>query len=299
MSIIQLDHIDFAYKKKEPVLTDVNIHVPQGSIYGFLGANGAGKSTTLRLILGLMKPQAGRISLFGQDIKESYPAHLAKVGSLIESASLYDHLTATDHLKIACRYFNVPADKINATLQLVKLGHTAKKKTKDFSTGMKQRLGLAMALLHDPEVLILDEPTNGLDPNGIIELRQIIKQLNDEGKTILLSSHILSEVEKVVSRLGIIKDGSIVFEGSIKELQALRTKNMVVVFKVSDSHVAINALARKNCTLIDDQQFSLRAEDKDDIAAIIKALVQRDIEIYEVKPQSSDLENMFLNVTNH
>jgi len=299
MSIIHLEHIDFSYKKHEPILTDVNIEVPAGSVYGFLGANGAGKSTTLRVMLGLLKPQSGRIRLFGQDISDSYPAHLAHVGSLIESASLYDHLSAKDHLKIACQYFNAPHKKINEVLSLVKLDQAGSKKIKDFSTGMKQRLGMALALLHDPELLILDEPTNGLDPNGIIELRQIIQQLSQDNKTILLSSHILAEVEKLVSHIGIIKDGSIIFEGGISDLQQLRANNMIVIFKVSDSRAAMKSLASKQCKRIDDQQFSLQADDKVEIAEIIKTLVQQNIEIYEVKPQSSNLENMFLNVTMH
>ena len=298
MSVIHLNQINFSYTKNVTILDNINLNVPKGSIYGFLGANGAGKSTTLRLILGLIKAQSGTISMFGEEIRNTYPNHLSKVGSLIESASLYDHLSATDNLKIAAKYYNTPTSSINEVLKKVKLEHTAKKKTKDFSTGMKQRLGLAIALLHNPEILILDEPTNGLDPNGIIELRQILKTLNEEGKTILLSSHILSEVEKIVSRLGIIKNGSIVFEGSIAELQELRGKNIEVHFIVSDSTAASKLLGIYDYKIIDDHRFTVIVNDKNTISKIINQLVNHQVEIFEVTPQSNDLENMFLSMTN-
>ena len=298
MSVIHLNQINFSYTKNVTILESINLNVPEGSIYGFLGANGAGKSTTLRLILGLIKAQSGTISMFGEEIRKTYPNHLSKVGSLIESASLYDHLSATDNLKIAAKYYNTPTSSINEVLKKVKLEHTAKKKTKDFSTGMKQRLGLAIALLHNPEILILDEPTNGLDPNGIIELRQILKTLNEEGKTILLSSHILSEVEKIVSRLGIIKNGSIVFEGSIAELQELRGKNIEVHFIVSDSTAASKLLSIYDFKIIDDHRFTVTVNDKNTISKIINQLVNHHVEIFEVTPQSNDLENMFLSMTN-
>lgn len=298
MSVIHLNQINFSYTKNVTILESINLNVPEGSIYGFLGANGAGKSTTLRLILGLIKAQSGTISMFGEEIRNTYPNHLSKVGSLIESASLYDHLSATDNLKIAAKYYNTPTSSINEVLKKVKLEHTAKKKTKDFSTGMKQRLGLAIALLHNPEILILDEPTNGLDPNGIIELRQILKTLNEEGKTILLSSHILSEVEKIVSRLGIIKNGSIVFEGSIAELQELRGKNIEVHFIVSDSTAASKLLGIYDYKIIDDHRFTVIVNDKNTISKIINQLVNHQVEIFEVTPQSNDLENMFLSMTN-
>lgn len=297
MSIIQLENIDFSYKKNEPVLSKVNLNVPEGSVYGFLGANGAGKSTTIRLMLGLMKPKAGSISLFGKDIKASYPKHLSKVGSLIESASLYGHLNATDHLRIAAKYFNIKTD-IEEILNKVKLGHTGKKKIKDFSTGMKQRLGLALALQHDPTILILDEPTNGLDPNGIIELRGIIKQLNQDGKTILLSSHILSEVEKIVTQLGILKNGSIVFEGSIEELKSMGTKNVTVRFHVSQTKNIAQILSTFQPKISSDTEFEILIKDKSVLPQVIRTLVSNQLDIFEVTPNKGALENMFLDLTN-
>lgn len=298
MNAVELNNINFAYRKNELILDRISMQVPKGCIYGFLGANGAGKSTTLRLILGLMKPQQGKISVFGNDINDSYPKHLSSVGSMIESASLYEHLSATDNLKIAGKYFGVNKNKIEPILELVKLQDAKRKKVKNFSTGMKQRLGLAIALQHDPELLILDEPTNGLDPNGIIELREILHQLSEQHKTILLSSHILSEVEKIVNRVGIINDGRIAFEGSISALQSEKSKNLRVKFRVSDVGKAIGLISENEFVRSNDSEFELIVRTKEELASIVKDLVQNDISVYEVSPIVGDLENMFLSVVN-
>lgn len=298
MNAVELNNINFAYRKNELILNNISMQVPKGSIYGFLGANGAGKSTTLRLILGLMKPQQGKISVFGNNINDSYPKHLSGVGSMIESASLYEHLSATDNLRIAGKYFGVHKSKIEPILELVKLQDAKKKKVKDFSTGMKQRLGLAIALQHDPELLILDEPTNGLDPNGIIALREILHQLSEQNKTILLSSHILSEVEKIVNRVGIINDGHIAFEGSLAALQSEKSKNLRVRFKVSDVGRAIAICHGYEILKSDAYEYELIAGHRDELAKMVKDLVQNNIDVYEVAPIASDLENMFLSVVN-
>ena len=298
MNAVELNNINFAYRKNELILDDISMQVPTGSIYGFLGANGAGKSTTLRLILGLMKPQQGKVSMFGKSIYESYPEHLSRVGSMIESASLYEHLSAKDNLKIAGKYFDVDKNKIEQLLELVKLQDAKKKKVKDFSTGMKQRLGLAIALQHDPDLLILDEPTNGLDPNGIIALREILNQLSEQNKTILLSSHILSEVEKIVNRVGIINKGSIAFEGSLSELQSEKSKNQRVRFRVSDAGNAIRLLAEYDILKSGNNEYELNVNDQKELAKMVKTLVENNIEVYEVSPMASDLENMFLSVVN-
>lgn len=299
MAAIKLQNVHFAYRKGEPILKDINIDVPVGSIYGFLGANGAGKSTTLRLILSLMKPQSGTIELFGSDIRKTYPKHLRKVGSMIESASLYHHLSATDNLRLACKYFNINRKLINPLLGKVSLQDAKNKKVKDFSTGMKQRLGLALSLLHDPDLLILDEPTNGLDPNGIIALRAILNSLRDEGKTILLSSHILSEVEKIVSNIGIINNGSVAFEGSIEELQQFKSRNLGIGFRVSDVSKVVSLFPDLSIEVKDEHHFELTLNDEDDLPAIIKKMVLQDIDLYEVVPATGDLENMFLSITNN
>ncbi len=298
MNAITLENISFGYKRNELVLSDININVPQQSIYGFLGANGAGKTTSIRLILSLLKPANGNISIFGEDIKKTIPHHFNKIGSLIENPSLYYHLSAEDNLKIWCKFFKAPKERIDRVLSLVSLKDAKGKKTSDFSTGMKQRLGLAIALLHDPQLLILDEPTNGLDPMGIIKLREILNQLRAEGKTILLSSHILQEVEKLVTQIGIIKGGRIVFEGSLQKLQEIKQQNIQVQLKVNDSDKAFDLITASQKSILENKKIKLVINHENELPLIIKSLVNADIEIFEVSPVASDLEKMFLSITN-
>ena len=205
-----LETIDLChrYPAGETVLHDIALAVPQGSIYGFLGPNGAGKTTTLRLLLGLIRQQRGRISIFGKDLARHRIAILRQVGSLIETPSLYEHLTAAENLALLQRIHRVPTARIAQVLERVGLGATRDKRAGQFSLGMKQRLGIAAALLHRPALLILDEPTNGLDPNGIIEIRDLLTALNrEEGTTVLVSSHLLAEVERLASHVGIVHRG--------------------------------------------------------------------------------------------
>ncbi len=296
MTAIQLEHLFFGYRKDEFILNDVNLTVPKGSIYGFLGANGAGKTTSLRLVLGLLKAQRGTIYVNGTDTKQAYPEQLRTIGSMIENASLYPHLSAKDNLRIWSKYFNISTQRIDEVLELVSLTEAKKKKTEAFSTGMKQRLGLAIALLHDPEILILDEPTNGLDPLGIIDLRNLLHRLRDEGKTILLSSHMLTEVEKLVTRIGILKDGKIVFEGSMNELQALKQQNLEILLRVDEQQKAFNLIDAKYQTQLEDRYIKLSVTHERELPVIVKKLVGEGIAVYEIIHQRSDLEKLFLSV---
>src|SRR5687767_12108618 len=207
-SIIKTTGLSYQYSKDVQTSSNINLQVEKGSIYGFLGPNGSGKTTTLSLLLGLLNKQQGDIEIFGQHLHSNRIAILKKIGSLIETPSLYGHLTAKENLEVYRPVYGVSKEKIAEILKVVALEDTGKKTVKKFSLGMKQRLSIALALLPDPELLILDEPSNGLDPAGIIELRALIKKLNKEhGMTMVISSHILSEVEKMVSHLGIIYKG--------------------------------------------------------------------------------------------
>lgn len=297
MSIVQLHNVHFAYKRGEDVLSGVNLAIPQGSIYGFLGVNGAGKTTTIRLILSLLKSNQGAIKLFGEDIKTSYPNHLKMVGSLIENPSLYSHLSGYDNLKIWANCFGVSHSRIDDVLALVNLSDNKQKLAGNYSTGMKQRLGLGISLLHNPELLILDEPTNGLDPKGIIEFRSIINQLRDEGKTIVLSSHILTEVEKIVSHLGIINNGSIVFEGTLETLHELKRKNITIRLRISNPEKALQLLNAYD-PVLELPFIEMCVPQENNIAIINKTLMNSGIDIYEIKHVSKGLEHMFLNMTN-
>lgn len=201
----------------------IDLRIPEGCVYGFLGPNGAGKTTTLKLLLGLLKPSAGTITFFGQKMTEKNRLSILKhTGSLIESPSFYGHLTGLENMQIIAKLKKVPASEITNVLQTVRLYDQKDKKVKQYSLGMKQRLGIAMALLGNPRVLILDEPTNGLDPAGIQEIREFIKELPIiRQMTVIVSSHLLSEMEQMADMVGIINHGELIFQGT---LEALETK---------------------------------------------------------------------------
>lgn len=204
----------------------VSLEIKRNTIYGLLGPNGAGKSTTLKLILGLLRPTKGEILFDGEPWKRK---HLAKIGSLIEEPALYGNLTAEENLLVHTKLLGVPKDKIYEVLETVDLKDTGNKRASQFSHGMKERLGIAIALLNDPSLLILDEPTNGLDPVGIQELRELIATFPKKGMTVILSSHILSEVEQVVDEIGIINKGQLMFQGTPNRDEDLEAFFMEVI----------------------------------------------------------------------
>lgn len=297
-SVISVEELNFGYTSKIPILKQLNLNVAHSSIYGFLGANGAGKSTTIRSILGLLKPQSGSIQLFGKEVRSNRLDVLKKVGSLIESPSFYRHLSAYDNLKISCKYLNVPFSRIDEVLELVNLTKHSKRISKEYSTGMKQRLGLAMALLNDPELLILDEPTSGLDPTGIIEFRNILIHLNQMGKTIFLSSHLLSEIEKIANQVGIIKNGVMLFQGTIDELEKFRKSGLSINIVSPDAMKAAESLTgRYETKIIGTDTLEIIMNDRESIPTIIEEFVSKGIRMYEVSPQKDDLEKLFINLT--
>ncbi|EFW24664.1 lantibiotic protection ABC transporter ATP-binding protein [Solobacterium moorei] len=204
----------------------ISLEIKRNTVYGLLGPNGAGKSTTLKLILGLLRPTKGEILFNGESWKRE---HLAKIGSLIEEPALYGNLTAEENLLVHTKLLGVPKDKIYEVLETVDLKDTGSKLVSQFSHGMKERLGIAIALLNDPALLILDEPTNGLDPVGIQELRELIATFPKKGMTVILSSHILSEVEQVVDEIGIINKGQLMFQGTLNRDEDLEAFFMEVI----------------------------------------------------------------------
>ncbi|HUM66224.1 MAG TPA: ATP-binding cassette domain-containing protein, partial [Chitinophagaceae bacterium] len=234
--VIETTSLNYSFRYGTKTLDDINLVVPKGSIYGFLGPNGAGKTTTLRLLLGLLKNQQGGLRIFGKDFNSHRIEILKRLGSLIEQPSLYLHLTARENLEIYRLVYKVDKSRIDEVLKIVGLDQTGKKKARQFSLGMKQRLSIAIALLHQPELLILDEPTNGLDPNGIIETRELIRKLNVEhGATVIVSSHILNEVERMATHVGIIHKGKMLFQGPLTELQQMKTRQTSLQIETSDN----------------------------------------------------------------
>jgi len=298
--VIQTKNLDFFFNSGSKTLDDVNLVVPAGSIYGFLGPNGAGKTTTLRLLLGLLKKQHGSIEIFGKNFENNRIEILKRVGSLIEQPSLYLHLTAIENLEIYRIIYGCNKSRINEVLSIVGLENTGKKKAKQFSLGMKQRLSIAIALLHQPELLILDEPTNGLDPNGIIKTRELIKKLNKEhNTTVLVSSHILNEVERMATQVGIIHKGKMLFQGSLGELQQMKTKQTALEIETSDNTKSAQLLKEQFSIQQLNGKIIIPFQSKEQSAAVNKMLLQHNIDVYTLHPQQSDLEQLFIDITSN
>lgn len=297
--IIETQRLDFLFRSGQPILQQLNLQVPAGSIYGFLGPNGAGKTTTLRLILGLLKKQQGSITIFGKELMAHRLEILRRLGSLIEQPSLYLHLTGRENLEVFRLSYQCPKSRIDEVLDIVKLKDAANKKAKAYSLGMKQRLSIAIALLHDPELLILDEPTNGLDPSGIIETRELIKSLNrDHGKTILVSSHMLSEVEKMATHVGIISKGKQVFQGTLTQLQQLKSKQSAIEIEVSDVSKAKLVLnGHFPVKEVTGTRLLVHFENREKVALMNRTLVQEGVEVYQLSLTQNDLENLFIQIT--
>ncbi|OAZ48776.1 ABC transporter ATP-binding protein [Paenibacillus polymyxa] len=276
---------------------DISLHVERGSIYGFLGENGAGKTITIRMLMRLIEPTSGEVFLFGERLEKGYPSIFSKIGTIIETPGLYENLSARDNLRICCTYMGVKDDgRIERTLTTVGLEHTGKKKFKDFSLGMKQRLGIARALVHDPELLILDEPTNGLDPSGIKEIRQLLKRLcEEEGKTILISSHILSEIQQLATHIGIIHNGKLLAEDRLSRLEEGFEQYTDV--KVDDAE-AVQAFLQEHMkqlqsNVISPQQLRIHSQ-IENTAVLNKQLIDHQFSVYEIHTTKQTLEEYFL-----
>lgn len=296
-AIIKTTGLSYHYSKSVQALSDINLNVEKGSIYGFLGPNGSGKTTTLSLLLGLLNNQKGDIEIFGQHLEANRTNILKKVGSLIETPSLYGHLTAKENLEVYRRVYGASKAKVAEVLDTVALGDTGKKVVKKFSLGMKQRLSIALALLPNPELLVLDEPSNGLDPAGIIELRQLIKKLNSEhGMTILISSHLLIEVEKMVSHVGIIYKGKMLFQGSLPELHTFQRKGSKLFVNTSDNEIAIKLL-REYSPERNGDTIAVPFRDLNQAASIARTLTQNHLDIYLLHPKENNLEQLFIDLT--
>lgn len=294
--IVQTENLSKLFGKDQAV-NGLNMTIRKEEIYGFLGPNGAGKTTTIRMLLGLMKPTSGSIHILGKNLKTERLDILREVGSLVENPSYYPHLTAYENLETLRIILGVPKAKISEVLDIVRLSDVANKKVKEFSLGMKQRLGIAAALLHDPSLLILDEPTNGLDPSGIIEMRNLIKRLpSEKGMTILLSSHLLSEIDQMATRVGIVANGEMIFQDSIEILREYAQQNIMI--KVNDSEKAWRSLLGKGVQSEWQEGKILLSEMSDQkVAEVIHMLVQDNFSVFRVEEEKRSLEDIFLQLT--
>lgn len=297
--IIETKNLTKVYGDQKSV-DNLNLHVKKGRIYGLLGRNGAGKTTTMKMLLGLTQQTGGEIKIYGKDISGNEQKIYPRIGNLIESPGFYPNLTGTENLNIFARLRGVPnRNAVKNALEVVGLPYQDKKLFSQYSLGMKQRLGIANAIMHDPELLILDEPINGLDPIGIAEVRDYIKRLSTEqGKTILISSHILSEISLLVDDIGIIDRGVLLIEESLEELE--KKNRMYIHFTVSSASQAARILERDFHTSnfhIDDD-YNIRLYDTNvAVASITRKFIESNIDVSEAHTQNDTLEDYFKQIT--
>lgn len=275
---------------------DLDLRVPRGALYGFLGPNGAGKSTTIRMLLGLMGPTSGTIHLFNRELAKHRLEILRRVGSLVEAPSYYEHLTAFENLEITRRILQLPKGEIDKALEIVKLAKWKNQRVREFSLGMKQRLGIAQALLGKRELLILDEPTNGLDPAGVREIRELIVSLPERmNATVLISSHILSEIELIADHVGIIHQGKLLFQGTLAELKARGREEIII--KANPLRQAAEFLKGKGYAVaIKGDKLCLPGKNTD-LEAVNRELVLKGFRVSHLSERPGNLEDIFLQLT--
>jgi ABC-2 type transport system ATP-binding protein len=285
---------------KTAAVKELNLHIPAGTVYGFLGPNGAGKTTTIRLLLGLIRPTAGSARVLGHDIVHGRRQIAAQVGAMVETPAFYTYLSGLDNLRVLAGSGGptlAPA-RYDHLLELVGLRRRARDKVKTYSLGMKQRLGVAAALLNNPKVVFLDEPTNGLDPAGTVEMRQLILRLGQEGRTVFLSSHLLHEVEQVCSEVAIVKDGATVRQGRVRDLLAAEGKSVFALearpleraLAVLREHPRLGAIAQ------DRGQIHVSAR-PEEVPHVVRALVRANVDVFQVIARQPSLESLFLEIT--
>lgn len=298
-SIIKIDHLSYSYDRQNNILNDISLNVPQGSIYGFLGPNGSGKSTTMRLLTGIITAPSNKIELFGKPLETQLPTCFQQIGSIIDSPTIYYHLTGYQNLKYLATIHKVEEQRIHEVLELVDLAKAQTKKASKYSLGMKQRLAIAMALLHRPKLLLLDEPVNGLDPNGMVEVRNMLVKINkEEGVTIFISSHLLAEIEKMCTHIGMIHKGKIYYEGKMDELNKENQGKMMVQVLTANAEALRSYFTQKETEYQENNttgHFMLSLENLDELPKLVKELALADIPILEVK-RVENLEDWFMNI---
>lgn len=282
-------------KKQVRAVNNLNLTIESGQVFGFLGPNGAGKTTTIRMLLDLIRPTQGEVKLFGRPVRREHSI-LRRVGALVEGATFYPFLSGRKNLEVLARtggYYDT--QRINRLIEQVGMSDRADRLTRGYSTGMKQRMGLAAALLGDPALIILDEPTNGLDPAGIQEMRQFIRELVDkQGKTVFLSSHMLNEVEQVCDRVAIINKGELIREGTVSELLS---QQQHLSIEAQPLEKARSVLAEHWPVQVNGSPHLIVEAGREQIPSVVHRLVEHQIDIFEITPQRQSLEEYFLAVT--
>jgi len=300
MSVIEITGLRKEYRRMRGGTTvavdGLDLSVPVGGVFGFLGPNGAGKTTTIRCLLGLVRPSSGQLSMLGADVQRSLPSVISRVGSIVEAPAMFPRFSGRRNLEILARIHGEADIAIEAVLERVGLRDRAKDLVKTYSLGMRQRLAIAATLLRDPALLLLDEPANGLDPAGIVEVRELLRSLGAEGRTVFVSSHILSEVQQTADHVAIVAKGKLIKAGPVDEVLATTTGNGVLV-KVADLEAGRRALANANIplTMVND---AIRADvPPADSERVSRTLAQAGLYVTELRPDTVDLETVFLELT--
>jgi len=278
------------------VVEDLDLRVPTGCVYGFLGPNGSGKSTTMKMLLALVRPTQGEVRIMGRPMERGTRRELlAHIGSLIETPPGYAHLTGAENMRIVRRMLGLTRDQVEAAVRTVRLQEQMAKTVRTYSLGMKQRLGIAMALARQPRLLILDEPTNGLDPAGIDEIRTLLRDLAHNGVTVMVSSHLLGEIDRTADVLGILSGGRMLFQGTRADLFAASTPDLVI--RCTDPRAAAQSLTPRGARLTADAEVVVPGPDDRRTAGIIADLVGEGIGIHEVRRDAQSLEDVFMDLT--
>jgi ABC-2 type transport system ATP-binding protein len=296
-NIIQTQHLTRRFGHVVAV-SELDLAVPKGCVYGFLGPNDAGKTTTIRMLLDLIQPNKGSIQMFGQSVKKHRRQTLEKVGSLVASPSLYPNLTGRENLRLFQKLMGLPKSEIDRVLDIVNMQSAADRRVHHYSTGMLQRLGLATALLNHPTLLILDEPTNGLDPAGILEMRRLLRGLPEAfGVTVFLSTHLLNEVEQIATQIGIINKGKLIFQGGREHLQ--NELGGSAILQVDNPARARHILTGMGWQVSqnNDQTLSIVSQNAQALAKANAQLVAQGIEVYHLSQEKRSLEEIFLSLT--
>lgn len=296
---LELKNVRKKIKNKE-IIKDVSLKINRGEVYGFIGPNGAGKTTTIRMIVGLMNITDGEVLILGKSIAKEYKAAAENIGAIVENPEMYPFMTGRQNLHHFARmYDDVPKERIEEVVTLVGLDKAIDEKVKNYSLGMRQRLGIAQAVLHNPAVLILDEPTNGLDPAGIREIRDYIRRLAaEENVAVMISSHLLSEIELMCDRIGIIKHGELISEQNVRETsEEAESAEMKVIFDVQEVDRTIDVLKGLEISAEKEGNQLVAQLTRKQIPGIVKTLVEHDISVFGVTGVKASLEDQFLELT--
>ena len=275
----------------------IDLLVEPKAIYGFLGRNGSGKTTAIRLILGLLRPTDGGVKVFGYDVASRRLEAARQVGALLEARATYDHLTGHENLDLTRRLLGLPASEIGRVLEAVEMSHDARRKVGHYSLGMRQRIGLARAMLGEPRLLILDEPMNGLDPDGMREMRNTIRSLPDRtGATVFLSSHLLSEVQQTATHIGLMHEGRLIVQGAVSDLLQLATPDLLIRTNDSDKAMQILAASDYRAIRTGESVHVRMGGDRSEIGTVARLLVNAGLELRELTPQAATVESLYVHV---